>query len=125
MICGIDGHAHRSRPVHFFSNEKTHGVKALRTVSPLQKFAKPMISLCKQHPDGSRSDEKNKEVRGFASWTPGTSFGDVLLSHMKCYNGVRTHSSLKDAPVPRAVERAGHILCRPVLGGPHHQYVRI
>src|SRR3979409_1190106 len=42
------------------------------------------------------------------------------------YNEVRTHLSMeKDAPVPRAVERAGHINCRPVLGGLHHQYVRI
>jgi hypothetical protein len=31
----------------------------------------------------------------------------------------------KDAPVSRTIERAGHILCRPVLGGLHHQYVRI
>jgi hypothetical protein len=30
----------------------------------------------------------------------------------------------KDAPARRAVDRAGHILCRPVLGGLHHQYVR-
>src|SRR5690349_19492677 len=37
-----------------------------------------------------------------------------------------THLSLnKDAPVSRAVDRAGHILCRPILGGLHHQYVRI
>jgi transposase InsO family protein len=50
----------------------------------------------------------------------------VLLSYMKYYNEVRTHLSLeKDAPISRAVERAGHILCRPVLGGLHHQYVRI
>jgi hypothetical protein len=28
----------------------------------------------------------------------------------------------KDAPVSRAVELAGHILCRPVLGGLHHRY---
>jgi len=50
----------------------------------------------------------------------------VLLSYMKYYNEVRTHLSLnKDAPVPRAVERAGHILCRPILGGLHHQYSRI
>jgi AcrR family transcriptional regulator len=49
----------------------------------------------------------------------------VLLSHMKYYNEMRTHLSIeKDAPVPRVVERAGHILCRPVLGGLHHQYVR-
>ncbi len=41
-------------------------------------------------------------------------------------NEVRTHLSLeKDAPVSRAVELAGRILCRPILGGLHHQYVRI
>ena len=41
-------------------------------------------------------------------------------------NEVRTHLSLeKDAPVSRAIELAGHILCRPILGGLHHQYVRI
>jgi transposase InsO family protein len=50
----------------------------------------------------------------------------VLLSYMKYYNEVRTHLCLeKDAPIPRAIERAGHILCRPILGGLHHQYVRI
>ena len=50
----------------------------------------------------------------------------VLLSYMKYYNGVRTHLSLeKDAPIARAVDRAGHILCRPILGGLHHHYVRI
>jgi len=50
----------------------------------------------------------------------------VLQLYMKYYNEVRTHLSLeKDAPVPRDVQRAGHINCRPVLGGLHHQYVRI
>jgi Integrase core domain len=50
----------------------------------------------------------------------------VLLSYMNYYNAVRTHLSLgKDAPTSRRVHRAGHILCRPVLGGLHHQYVRI
>jgi hypothetical protein len=50
----------------------------------------------------------------------------VRLSYVNYYNEVRTHRSLeKDAPVPRAVERAGHINCRPVLGGLHHQHVRI
>ena len=45
----------------------------------------------------------------------------ALLSYMNYYNEARTHLSLnKDAPVPRAVELAGHILCRPVLGGLHH-----
>ncbi|MEA2793448.1 MAG: putative transposase [Bradyrhizobium sp.] len=50
----------------------------------------------------------------------------LLLSYMKYYNEMRTHSSLeKDAPFSRAIERAGQILCRPILGGLHHQYVRI
>jgi hypothetical protein len=49
-----------------------------------------------------------------------------LLSYMKYYDRTRTHLSLeKDAPVSRSVERAGHILCRPILGGLHHQYARI
>jgi hypothetical protein len=38
-------------------------------------------------------------------------------------NGTRTHLSLnKDAPISRAAEAAGRILCRPILGGLHHQY---
>ncbi|SIO42183.1 hypothetical protein SAMN05443247_05151 [Bradyrhizobium erythrophlei] len=50
----------------------------------------------------------------------------LLLCYMKYYNGARTHLSLeKDAPVSRAVDRAGHIRCRPILGGLHHQYARI
>ena len=50
----------------------------------------------------------------------------ILLSYMTYYNEVRTHLSLeKDAPVLRAVERTGHILCRPVLGGLHHHNIRI
>jgi len=41
-------------------------------------------------------------------------------------NGARTHLALqKDAPFSRTVDRAGQILCRPILGGLHHQYVRI
>jgi Integrase core domain len=53
-------------------------------------------------------------------------FRHVLRSYMKCHNEIRTHLSLeKDAPVLRAVKLAGNILCRPVLGGLHHQYVRI
>jgi transposase InsO family protein len=50
----------------------------------------------------------------------------VLLSYLQYYNEVRTHLSLnKDAPAPRPVQRAGYILCGPILGGLHHQYVRI
>jgi transposase InsO family protein len=50
----------------------------------------------------------------------------VLLSYMNYYNGTRTHLSLhKDAPISRAVETAGRILCHAILGGLHHQYARI
>jgi transposase InsO family protein len=50
----------------------------------------------------------------------------VLLSYMTYYNGTRTYLSLnKDAPNSRAAETAGRILCRPILGGLHHQYARI
>ena len=49
----------------------------------------------------------------------------VLLSYLDYYNGTRTHLSLnKDAPISRAAEAAGRILCRPILGGLHHQYAR-
>jgi transposase InsO family protein len=49
----------------------------------------------------------------------------VLLSYMSYY-GMRTHLSLnKDAPISRADETAGRIICHPILGGLHHHYVRI
>ena len=49
----------------------------------------------------------------------------VLLSYMEYFNEARTHLSLnKDAPIPRTVQVAGRILCRPILGGLHHQYGR-
>jgi transposase InsO family protein len=50
----------------------------------------------------------------------------VLLSYMGYYNGTRTHLSLnKDAPISRAAETAGRVICRPILGGLHHQYGRM
>jgi hypothetical protein len=45
---------------------------------------------------------------------------------MSYHNEIRTHLSLeKDAPISRAPELAGDILCRPILGGLHHQYGRM
>jgi hypothetical protein len=50
----------------------------------------------------------------------------VLLSYMSYYNGTRTHLSLnKDAPKSRTAQRTGRILRLPILGGLHHQYIRI
>ncbi len=50
----------------------------------------------------------------------------ILKSYARYYNETRTHLALeKDAPLSRTVKRAGCILCRPVIGGLHHEYVRI
>jgi hypothetical protein len=49
----------------------------------------------------------------------------VPLSYMGYYNGMRTHLSLnKNAPISCAAESAGRVICRPILGGLHHQYGR-
>ena len=50
----------------------------------------------------------------------------VLRSYAHYYNSARTHLSLsKDSPVNRAVQTIGRIQPVPLLGGIHHQYVRI
>jgi transposase InsO family protein len=50
----------------------------------------------------------------------------LLRSYATYYNQARTHLSLdKDAPVSRAIQAVGRIAPTPVLGGLHHQYVRI
>ena len=50
----------------------------------------------------------------------------ILMSYMDYYNEVRTHLSLsKDAPVQRRIHSAGRVTALPLLGGLHHQYVRI
>ena len=50
----------------------------------------------------------------------------VLRAYGRYYNDIRTHRSLdKDAPVHRPVQRTGSISSRPILGGLHHQYVRV
>jgi transposase InsO family protein len=50
----------------------------------------------------------------------------LLESYQQYYNEARTHLSLsKDAPVSRAVQAVGSIVAKPLLGGLHHQYVRI
>jgi transposase InsO family protein len=50
----------------------------------------------------------------------------ILARYMDYYNAVRTHLSLgKDAPNGRAIQRHGRIKAQSMLGGLHHQYVRI
>ncbi len=50
----------------------------------------------------------------------------LLNSYQRYYNEVRTHLSLqKDAPIARTIQSAGRIVPVPLLGGLHHQYVRV
>jgi transposase InsO family protein len=50
----------------------------------------------------------------------------VLKAYASYYNEVRTHVSLnKDAPQSRRAQPVGLIAALPVLGGLHHQYVRV
>lgn len=50
----------------------------------------------------------------------------ILHTYADYYNQARTHLSLnKDAPVYRVVNEQGRILAKPILGGLHHQYVRV
>ena len=50
----------------------------------------------------------------------------ILRAYAGYYNEIRTHRALeKDAPVSRPVQRAGIISSYPILGGLHHQYVRV
>jgi transposase InsO family protein len=50
----------------------------------------------------------------------------VLKAYAAYYNEVRTHLSLdKDAPDFRGNQKVGRIAAIPILGGLHHQYVRL
>ena len=51
---------------------------------------------------------------------------DFLKAYASYCNEVRTHLSLdKDAPDFRASQKIGRIAALPILGGLHHQYVRL
>jgi len=51
---------------------------------------------------------------------------DVLKNYVSYYNQVRPHLSLnKDAPDSRRKQKIGPIAAIPILGGLHHQYVRL
>jgi hypothetical protein len=52
---------------------------------------------------------------------------DVLkAAYASYYNKVRPHLSLdKDAPDFRGTQKIGRIAAIPILGGLHHQYVRV
>ena len=57
---------------------------------------------------------------------PETILRHILASYAVYYDHVHTHLALdKNAPLGRAVQRSGSIVSIPILGGLHHQYVRI
>ena len=50
----------------------------------------------------------------------------ILSAYAAYYNRTRTHLALqKDVPMRRAIQRTGTITAIPILGGLHHEYVRI
>jgi transposase InsO family protein len=50
----------------------------------------------------------------------------TLREYAHYYNTARTHRLLdQDSPVSRPVQQIGHIMSRALVGGLHHQYVRI
>jgi hypothetical protein len=49
-----------------------------------------------------------------------------LRAYADYYNRIRTHLSLeKDAPLGRPVQAIGSLAAVPLLGGLHHEYVRM
>jgi transposase InsO family protein len=50
----------------------------------------------------------------------------ALSTYAAYYNQTRPHRSLrKNTPLRRAIQQIGDIAAIPILGGLHHQYVRI
>ena len=50
----------------------------------------------------------------------------VLKTYAAYYNQVRTHLALdKDEPNFRRSQTVGSVVAIPILGGLHHQYVRV
>jgi transposase InsO family protein len=50
----------------------------------------------------------------------------ILRDYADYYNRIRTHLSLeKDAPLGRSVQAIGSLAAVPLLGGLHHEYVRM
>jgi transposase InsO family protein len=53
-------------------------------------------------------------------------FQRTLDSCARYYNAMRTHLALdKNAPIYRPIRHRGKIHAQPILGGLHHQYVRM
>jgi len=114
------------------------GLDLGETVPSLANFVRHVRSLgIRDHPTSPRSPWQNayverligsirRECLDHVVVVGEQHLRHILMCYMEYYNVVRTHLSLgKDAPVRRLIQRTGRIQVRPVLGGLHHQYVRI
>jgi transposase InsO family protein len=91
----------------------------------------------RDHPSAPRSPWQNGHVEGLIGSIRREAvdhlfvFGEahlrrILKAYALYYNAVRTHLSLeKDAPDFRRSLKLGHVAAIPILGGLHHQYVRV
>lgn len=86
------------------------------------------------HPVAARSPWQERTAdRLCSARMPGSPYGvrrGTLASRAKtyvaCYNEVRTHLALdRDAPDWRRSEPVGAVVAVAILGGLHHQYVRV
>src|SRR5580704_17124951 len=81
---------------------------------PIQE-PKPNRSMMEPAEDWYRCDAADEDF-----------FNSLLKNYASYYNQVRTHLSLdKNAPDFRRPQKLGHIASIPILGGLHHQYVRV
>jgi transposase InsO family protein len=101
-------------------------------------FVRRVRSLgIRDHPTSARSPWQNgyaerligsirRECLDYIVVTGEQHLRHILACYLEYYNAMRTHLSLgKDAPNGRAIQRHGRIEGQPMLGGLHHQYVRI
>src|SRR5260370_31433087 len=87
----------------------------------LDGHGQPLTSITFSTPETFMASAASKDTS-----LPPVTGGRAMTAYFMPGRRTSTHLSLeKDAPVSRAIDRAGHILCRPTLGGLHHQYARI
>ena len=91
----------------------------------------------RDHPTAPRSPWQNGHVERLIGWIRREALDHlivfdeaqlrrVLKKYASYYNQVRTHLSLeKDSPDFRRQQKLGPIAAIPILGGLHHQYVRV
>src|ERR1700674_1947569 len=108
-------------PSWVLSFSVSHSLRALRSRSIQRAAESDIISL------GDRSMNANSATKPrMISIKNLAKNGPVGVLKRCFYNQTRTHLSLnKDSPVTRPIETVGRILPVPILGGLHHQYLRI